>query len=141
MKVEVTSTALPGLQAALRARAAAFVQGIYEAGQHVAGEAKELVQRGAKTGRIYRKTNPNRTHQASAPGQPPASDTGTLANSIGVERLPDRAEISAVTPYALPLEWGTRRMAPRPFMTRALGDNRDTIRRIVQTYVRRAGRV
>src|SRR5262245_6267985 len=36
-----------------------------------------------KSGRVYKRGN--RTHQASAPGEAPAIDTGNLANSIQVE--------------------------------------------------------
>ena len=44
--------------------------------------ARRRIQRGPKTGKLYIKTDPNRSHQASAPGEAPATDTGTLANSI-----------------------------------------------------------
>lgn len=138
MRVAVTGVGLVGLEAALRKRAEALDAGIYAAAQEIRGDAVELIQRGPKSGRVYAKGNPTRTHRASAPGQPPASDTGTLANSIGVERGQMKSEIHAVTPYALALEWGSRRIAPRPFMTRALTDGRGKIRRIVAAAVRGA---
>ena len=40
----------------------------------IRGEAIKSIQTGPKSGRIYERYNPRRTHQASAPGQAPASD-------------------------------------------------------------------
>jgi HK97 gp10 family phage protein len=63
-------------------------------------------------------------HQASAPGQPPATDTGRLLNSIGHTVGSDAdglyADVSARVAYAVFLELGTRYMAPRPFLRPAL---------------------
>lgn len=63
-------------------------------------------------------------HQASAPGQPPASDTGRLMASIHHEMLGAgqgvEARIGSDVNYALFLELGTRYMAPRPFLRPAL---------------------
>lgn len=63
-------------------------------------------------------------HQASAPGQPPATDTGRLLNSIyhviegvGSDLV---AKIGSTVDYAEYLELGTRHMAPRPFERPAL---------------------
>jgi hypothetical protein len=76
-----------------------------------------------RQGRL-RKGRPRVPHQASAPGEPPASDTGRLLASIG-HRLGTDAdgvygEIFAGTNYAAFLEYGTRDMDPRPFMRPAL---------------------
>lgn len=62
-------------------------------------------------------------HQASAPGEPPASDTGNLINALGVEiiRVTQEATtagvgINATAPYWRHLEDGTLWMEPRPFV-------------------------
>lgn len=69
-----------------------------------------------KTGREYRRGK-KRVHVASAPGEAPAVDMGLLSNSIRVERTELlTAEVSAGTEYAEPLEFGTVKMAARPFM-------------------------
>lgn len=71
------------------------------------------------TGRIYKRRSIS--HQASAPGEPPAPDTGSLRNSIGHEAVGDVLRVGsamAVVPEAL--EFGTQRIAPRPFMRPAL---------------------
>lgn len=58
-------------------------------------------------------------HTASAPGDPPAPDTGRLRNSVQTEvfRGPSDVvgQVSINTEYAAFLELGTERMAPRPF--------------------------
>lgn len=69
--------------------------------------------RGPKSGRMYRRGS--RTHQASAPGQSPAVDFGQLINSIQVEHVTDlTSKVGTNVEYALPLEYGSRRVAPRP---------------------------
>jgi HK97 gp10 family phage protein len=62
-------------------------------------------------------------HQASSPGEPPASDTGNLLNHITHEVLVEKtvfARVKATVKYAEYLELGTRYMAPRPFLRPAL---------------------
>lgn len=56
------------------------------------------------------------THVASSPGSPPNVDTGALRASIRAKSLgPTSAEVVAGTEYAQWLEYGTTRMAARPF--------------------------
>lgn len=61
---------------------------------------------------------------ASAPGDPPAPDTGRLRGSATSEVLQEANAItgraSIVTEYALALDEGTEKMAPRPFRERIL---------------------
>lgn len=78
------------------------------------GDIVLSIQQGAKTGRIYKRKGV--THQASAPGQSPASDTGTLKKSIYSERARKLTYVvGSRIVYALHLEYGTTRMAARPF--------------------------
>ena len=72
---------------------------------------------------------PRAPHQASAPGQPPASDSGDLSDSIGVEvrSVTDREATVGVGVTAKGLHWkwlefGTRFMRPRPFVRRAIAE-------------------
>jgi len=89
----------------------------------VSQEAQRLVFDPPKTGRVYQKYDPRRTHQASAPGEAPANDLGHLADDITIDRA-DRARgrivIASLAHYSKWLEFGTRKMAPRPFLRRAL---------------------
>jgi HK97 gp10 family phage protein len=84
-------------------------------------EAKRSIVKGPKTGRVYKRGKGH--HRASAPGQPPANDTGFLAGSIFAEPVKGEvaARIVARAPYAVHLEFGTSKMAPRPFI-RPAGD-------------------
>ena len=84
-------------------------------------EVKRMIQRGPKTGKTYIRAkgqNLSRKHQASAPGEAPATDTGTLASSIYFEKTSPRvATIGSRLAYAAYLEFGTQRIAPRPSWT------------------------
>jgi phage gpG-like protein len=69
-----------------------------------------------KTGRMYLRRGI--AHQASAPGEMPAVDTGFLTNSIQVERMPDGVSAAVFTnaEYAEVLELGGVHIEARPFM-------------------------
>ncbi len=75
------------------------------------------IQGGPKSGLTYRRGNV--THQASAPGQYPASDTGRLAGSVRFE-LPQpgnmTGRVGTSVAYGPMLEFGTSRMAARPWL-------------------------
>lgn len=98
-----------------------------EAGVLVSGEAKRLVMRSPRGGRVYQKYDPVRIHKSSAPGEPAATDTGMLASSISYETLPDEFVViircaSGIAPYARVMEYGTAngKIKPRPFMRPAI---------------------
>ena len=103
--------------------------------------AKRKVLTGPKTGRIYTRYNPFRLHQASAPGQSPANDTGRLASSIeaDVDTTQFNLTLSAGAPYARELEYGTRNMAPRPFLRRTLLEFRQRIIDAIHDAIKGAG--
>jgi len=73
----------------------------------------------SKSGRIYKRSQ--KIHQASAPGEAPAIDTGLLVNSIQVT---DYGRLGAMvytnTEYADVLELGGRHILPRPYMRPAV---------------------
>ena len=57
----------------------------------------------------------------SSPGQPPAVVTGNLKNSITVKKIKVLSYVLNVgAEYGLPLEFGTRHMAARPFIRPAV---------------------
>ena len=119
-----------------------------EAGKAVLATAIEMradivtsIQRGPASGRTYKKSNPTRTHTASAPGQPPMSDTGRLANSITFDRLGDlTATVGSNLNYAPWLEYGTSRMAARPFFRPAVERMRPIYIGKLEDIIRRAAR-
>lgn len=75
---------------------------------------------GIKTGRIYRRARGS--HQASAPGEPPARDTGALERSIIGPFFPalNRGQLRITAPHAKKLNRGTDKIAARPFVVPAV---------------------
>jgi HK97 gp10 family phage protein len=97
----------------------------------VEGTAKERIQRPPKTGRLYRTYNKRKLHRASAPGESPATDSGTLASRVfhEVQAGGFEASVASDVRYAGYLEFGTRRMAPRPYLAPALREHADSFLR------------
>ena len=97
---------------------------------NVQREAVKSIQEGGKSGVVYQKYNPRRVHQASAAGEPPASDTSLLASNISLDIDPDGlgASVDSRADYSSFLEFGTSKMAARPFMQPALEVNRKKIK-------------
>jgi len=101
-------------------------------------EAIRLILQTSKTGKIYRRRGVE--HQASAPGEAPASDTGALVRGRTTEVDPSRmaARLSFRTKHALFMEVGTRNIAPRPFARPALMNKREQVQATIQQAVNEA---
>tara|TARA_R100000654_G_scaffold16800_4_gene35211 strand:- start:759 stop:1208 length:450 start_codon:yes stop_codon:yes gene_type:complete len=85
--------------------------------QLIRGEAVKSIQSGPKSGKIYQRYNPTRTHKASAPGEAPASDTGNLVRNIRVkQKSQDIVTVESGAHYSKFLEYGTSKMQARPFL-------------------------
>ena len=100
----------------------------------VRNTAVEEIQRGSKTGETYQVYSPRRTHTSSAPGEYPATDTGFLVSQISTD-VQTRGnqvigQIISSAPYSKHLEFGTTKMAARPFMQPSLEKNKRKIRDI-----------
>jgi hypothetical protein len=95
----------------------------------------ELILQPPKTGRIYQRRGVK--HQASAPGEAPASDTGRLAGSGTV--VADPGEMSAranwATAYARRLEVGDDKIEPRPYARRALAEKTQAVEDVVAQQI------
>jgi hypothetical protein len=85
-------------------------------------------------------------HQASAPGDPPAPDTGNLRKTIQLAkpqrvreatRIGWRIGIAAV--YARALEYGYRRLLPRPYVKPVLDQMRTLAPRMIRNRLRLNG--
>jgi HK97 gp10 family phage protein len=81
-------------------------------------DIKKRIQRGPKTGRTYTRAkgqNLSETHQASAPDEAPATDSGDLVLSIyNTKNSPISSTVGSRLAYAYFLEFGTVRMDARP---------------------------
>lgn len=117
------------VQAALEKYGSAVEKGVGSlvkmAGVKAMADVKKRIYGPPKTGNIYKRGE--KTHQASAEGEAPANDTGTLANSIYFTFFSRNgsavyAKVQSRLPYAYYLEYGTManmeygtvRMWPRP---------------------------
>jgi phage gpG-like protein len=81
------------------------------------GEIRRRISRGSRSGRIY-KRGAKGEHQASAPGEYPKTDFGGLVQSIFVQ-MQDRnldASVGTDLKYGTHLEFGTSKMAARPWL-------------------------
>ena len=78
-------------------------------------------------------------HVPSLPGEPPNNDTGVLKDNIEAARTgPMVAIVGSYAPYSAPLEFGTSRMAARPFMIPARDKKRDEVAKMVADAVEQA---
>lgn len=109
----------PELEAQIRAAA---MRGVVSWIGLVENRAVRLILDPPKSGRVYIRRGV--AHQASAPGEPPASDTGTLAKQREIDLIPERlaARLRFLAAHAGHLEHGTRNIEPRPFARRALAE-------------------
>jgi hypothetical protein len=103
---------------------------LIRAGIRVVNRVKQLSSQHG-SGRVYHLSNPPRIHQASAPGEPFATDLGRLKGSynwqVGVQGTSPYVDIGTNVEYAPYLEFGTSRMAPRPTLRPAIELERDRI--------------
>lgn len=113
----------------------AIMRGLMTAAGEVRNTAMESIINGPKTGIVYHRRGV--AHQASAPGEPPAADIGTLHNSITLR--PDikglAVYVNAGAKYAAALEYGTRKMEARPFLRPALIKNTHLINQSISIEV------
>lgn len=114
----------------------AVARGLFIAAEKVRSDAVKSILSGGKSGRLYRRRGT--VHQASAPGEAPASDTGTLANSAEAKLVDiNRAVVNFSAQYSSFLEFGTTNIAPRPYARPALMMNRDFITEAIDKEVRK----
>jgi HK97 gp10 family phage protein len=105
-------------------------QAMYVGGDLIAKEAQRSITTGSISGA---------GHIPSAPGQPPNADTRQLDTNIRVTRT--RAfeiEIASNAEYSTYLEFGTSRMAERPFMKPASDKMTPKALALVAAAVKRA---
>lgn len=112
---------------------AAADKALAEAASNIADDVVRSIQTGKRTGLMYG------SHQASAPGEPPANKTGNLANSVSTVRLGATSHFVKVAAYYSGfLESGTYKMAPRPFIEPAIERGAKMVKRLTKAAVQKA---
>ncbi len=105
---------------------------LFEGAEIIKAEAQVSITTGAVSGK---------NHVPSAPGEPPNEDTGDLRRGIiSTQPAPLRALVSSTAPYSAPLEFGTSKMAARPFMGPAARKMKDEVVALVRAAVSRVTR-
>ena len=95
-------------------------------GKKVQREAKILINTSSPSGKFYGK------HRASAAGEAPATDTGNLVRNIKVKEERQSVKVGILDQraiYGAYLEFGTSKIAPRPWLKPATDMSRDFIKK------------
>ncbi len=107
-------------------------------GLSIRNNVVKSIQRSVPTGRQYGR------HRASAPGEPPATDTGRLANSITFSGSSKsgkiESEVKSIVNYAAYLEYGTRTMAKRPSWLPAILQEKPKFQKRLDAALRKAAK-
>lgn len=102
-------------------------QALFVGGDMIKADAQHSITEGAVSGKH---------HVPSAPGEPPNEDTGHLRTEIEVTQTgPLRVEVSSNARYSAALEFGTSKMAARPFMGPAARRNREKVVALVDKAI------
>jgi hypothetical protein len=110
-----------------------MLQALTRAANMVRNTIIDEIQRGEKTGREYKRGD--KTHRASAHGEYPATDTGNLISNIYVRVTDTVAYVFSRAKYSSDLEYGTRKMEPRPFMKPSLAKHVDDIKMLTKKAI------
>jgi hypothetical protein len=98
----------------------------------IEGDVKRRIMSGSKTGRIYLRGKRRRRHQASAPGESPATDTGALASSYRARRVRSGTwRVGSSKKYAAPLEFRLN----RPHLRRAFAASKVRFKQRMKTLL------
>lgn len=119
---------------AAQAAAKQVAKALYAAGTQIEIDAEHSITDGSISGK---------GHVPSLPGQPPNRDTGTLDTNIETTiqtQSPPTVHVTSHAAYSAALEFGTSKMAERPFMRPATEKNRKKVGQKVAAAVRIAVR-
>lgn len=133
MSLRVQIEGIGELRAAMRGLEAQLDEAVGDAIAETAlAMERDVVMRirsGPASGRIYKRGGVS--HRASAPGEAPMSDTAALMGSVYSDIGPMSATVGSRLAYSAYLEYGTRRMAPRPVWTPIAEEQADLLRQRV----------
>jgi len=124
-QVAIRLSRLAGEEAIRKVGAALFA-----GGEEIRAEASHMITEGSVSGK---------NHVPSAPGEPPNEDTGVLRTHIETAQVaPLKVEVSSNAPYAAALEFGTSKMAARPYMGPATERKKQSVVELVRKAVNQA---
>lgn len=105
-------------------------EALFAGGEIIRAEAQHSIVEGSISGK---------GHVVSKPGEPPNADTRVLDQHIETTQpAPLHVQVSSNAPHAVPLETGTSKMAPRPYMGPAARRKRKEVVELVQGAVNKA---
>lgn len=103
---------------------------LYAAGQLIEVDAENSITAGSVSGK---------NHVPSLPGQPPNADTRQLDGDIHTVVVGrGRVNVESIAPYSAALEFGTSKMAARPFMTPAAKKKSPEAKKLIAEAIRRS---
>lgn len=106
-----------------------------QGGEMIRSEAHVMIGEGSSSGQSGGKHQ----HVRSRPGEPPNRELGTLQAGLETtQTAPLRVEVSSNAPYAVPLEAGTSKMLPRPYMGPATRRKKKEVVALVRQAVNKA---
>ena len=116
-----------------------IIRAVNSAATNTRNTAVVSILQNSRSGPQVTRYNPKRTIRVSAEGDPPASDSGFLANNISVKIDADGfgASVLSNADYSEFLEFGTIKMAARPFMQPALEENKKKFNDNVQKAIKK----
>lgn len=103
---------------------------LFAGGELIQTRAQRSITAGAVSGK---------GHVPSAPGEAPNNDTGVLANNIETTQpAVTRVQVTSNAGYSAGLEFGSGKVAARPFMRPARDASRDEVKALVERALGRA---
>lgn len=96
----------------------------YNIGKQLTRYTREIIKKGPKTGRLYYIAGRKKRHRASAAGEAPANLTGRLRKGVNFNVSGwDQMQFGDTVFYGKFLEEGTRKMKPRPHLSKSVDYN------------------
>lgn len=142
MRIRLDYSRITNLSQKLQSLAATAPQIEHDVNLELARVVFREIQKGLKespaSGMTYRRYNPSRVHTASSPGQYPRIDQHKFYRSVYLRAGKNNTFlVGSVDPRALWFTYGTRKMAPRPWLVPALEETYPKTSAIVQGVLAR----
>ena len=110
-------------------------EALSSAGDRIKAHAQHLISTQSAGGQEGGKHG----HVRSKPGEPPNEEFGDLRRGIRmISPGPLHVRVESTAPHSVPLEYGTSKMAARPFMRPAARDKRKEVVALVRAAVKHA---